>query len=284
LAANTSGPVAIVTGGASGLGLATARALVAQGTRVGLIDIDARAVDAVADELGPAAIGVAADVSDAEAIRAAVDEIADRFGRVDIVMAGAGVTGWGPALVVDPQVWERTIEINVLGTWRTIQAALPHLVESKGYLLIVASGFAAAPGPAVSAYAASKAAVESLGRSLRIELAHHGVDVGVAYYSFLDTPMVDAIEANPAAMRSRAAMPGPIRRTYPLDEAVAVTVRGINARSARIMFPRVLRAALLLRGFFGPRTDRPARKAMPDVEQLARSNEPRSGTVGDHAR
>ena len=185
-------------------------------------------------------------------------------------MAGAGVVGWGPALVVQPQAWERTIETNVLGTWRTVRAALPHLLKAKGYLLIVSSGFAASPGPAVSAYAASKAAVESLGRSLRVELAHHDVDVGVAYYTFLDTPMVEAIEQNPAAMRARRAMPAPARRTYPLDKAVAATVAGIERRAARIIYPGFLRWALLLRGFFGPRSDGAALKAMPDVERLAR--------------
>jgi NAD(P)-dependent dehydrogenase (short-subunit alcohol dehydrogenase family) len=121
----------------------------------------------------------------------------------------------------------------------------------------------------VSAYAASKAAVESLGRSLRIELAHHGVAVGVAYYTFLDTPMVEAIEANPAAMRARAAMPPPVRRTYPLDKAVTVTVDGITRRAPRIIFPSFLRWGLLLRGFFGPRSDAAAMKAMPEVERLA---------------
>jgi NAD(P)-dependent dehydrogenase (short-subunit alcohol dehydrogenase family) len=265
----SSGAAVVVTGGASGLGLATARALTSRGARVALIDRDADAVHAAAQSLGAETLAVAADICDAAALADAIAQIADRFGAIDVVMACAGITGWGPALLIDGADWERTIETNLLGTWRTVKAALPHLVRSRGYLLIVASGLAASPGPGVSGYAASKAAVESLGRSLRIELAHHGVDVGVAYYSFLDTPMVDAIERNPAAMRARAAMPAPVRRTYPIDKAAAATATGIEHRATRIIYPGFLRWALLLRGFFGPRSDKAAIKAMPEVERLA---------------
>jgi NAD(P)-dependent dehydrogenase (short-subunit alcohol dehydrogenase family) len=261
--------VVAVTGGASGLGHATARELSRRGARVAVIDLDGQAAEAAVRDLPGESIAIGADVTDSEAMRQAFEQIAARFGPIDVVMAGAGIVGWGPALVVDRETWVRTIETNVLGTWRTVHAALPHLLASKGYLLIVSSGFASSPGPAVSAYAASKAAVESLGRTLRIELAHHGVAVGVAYYTFLDTPMVDQIEANPAAMRARAAMPPPIRRTYALDKAVKATVAGIDRRASRIIFPGFLRWGLLLRGFFGPRTDGAAVKAMPEVERLA---------------
>lgn len=261
--------VVVVTGAASGLGLATARALASKGATLALIDNNAVGVAAAAESIGGDAIGIVADISNTDEIRTAIQQVSIQFGAIDIVMAGAAITGWGPALLIDPAQWERAVEINVLGTWRTVHATLPYLVKSKGYLLIVSSGFAAAPGPALSAYALSKAAVESLARSLRIEVAHHGVDVGVAYYTFLDTPMVQTMEGNPAAMRGRAAMPAPIRRTYPLGNAVAATVHGIERREQRIMYPKFLRWTLLLRGAFGPRSERASRKAMPDVERLA---------------
>jgi NAD(P)-dependent dehydrogenase (short-subunit alcohol dehydrogenase family) len=184
-------------------------------------------------------------------------------------MAGAGITGPGMNLQVDPTLWERTIDINVLGTWRTVRAALPHLVVSKGYVLIISSGFAAAPGPYVSAYAASKAALESFGRSLRIEVAHHGIGVGVAYFSFLDTPMVEALDNDPAGARVRAAMPAPVRKTYPLSGAVKATVAGMERRASRVIYPGFLRWQLLFRGFLGPRSEGFWRKAMPEVERLA---------------
>lgn len=105
---------------------------------------------------------------------------------------------------------------------------------------------------------------------MRVELAHHGVGVGVAYYSFLDTPMVEAIEKNPAAMRARAAMPRPIRRTYPLEPAVQATVQGIERRATKVVYPSVLRVPLAVRGLLGPRSERGLERAMPEVERLAK--------------
>ncbi|HVB00329.1 MAG TPA: short-chain dehydrogenase/reductase [Acidimicrobiales bacterium] len=269
-----NGKVVVVTGAASGLGLGTSRALASRGARLALIDFNTEAVASAAESIGGNALGIVADISDVDAIRRAFGLIVDRFGSIDIVMACAGIVGAGTVLQVDPNVWERTIEVNVLGTWRTVRAALPHLVASKGYLLIISSGFAAAPGPYNSAYAASKAALESLGRSLRIEIAHHGVDVGVAYYSFLDTPMVEAIQHDQAAMRVRSVMPAPVRKTYPLDKAVEATVSGIERRSNRVIYPGFLRWQLLLRGVFGPRTEGPWRKVMAEVEKLERTRTP----------
>jgi NAD(P)-dependent dehydrogenase (short-subunit alcohol dehydrogenase family) len=261
--------VAVITGGASGIGLATARALVARGAAVGLVDIDADAAHAAAESLGEKAIGIPADTTDREAIRTAVETVAGRFGRIDVVMAGAGVPGWGPVLETEAERWERTVEINLLGTWRTVHAALPHLLRSRGYLLLVASALAAVPGPAGSAYAASKAGVENLGRSLRIELAHHGVSVGVAYYLFVDTPLVAGIELHPGFVRSREALPRALARTYPLEEAVAATVEGIEKRAARVIYPQLLRWMLLVRGALGPLSQWRAQRAMPEIERLA---------------
>jgi NAD(P)-dependent dehydrogenase (short-subunit alcohol dehydrogenase family) len=265
-----SGTTALVTGAASGLGLGIARALVDRGARVALVDVDGPAVQAAAADLGANAGAHVADISDRHSIGAAVAAAVADLGRLDVLVANAGIVGSGLVETIDPDRWARTIDVNVIGTFHTVQSALPHLLASKGYALLVASGFAAAPGPYTSAYAASKAAVESLGRSLRIEVHHHGVDVGVAYYSFLDTPMVDAIEGDPAAMRARAAMPAPVRKTYPLTSAVAATVTGIEGRADRVIYPRFLRGQLLLRGFFGPRTEGPWRTAMPDVARLER--------------
>jgi NAD(P)-dependent dehydrogenase (short-subunit alcohol dehydrogenase family) len=262
------GKVALVTGAASGLGRGLSQALVARGARVVVVDVDRSGLEAVASELGADAVTVLADVTDRDAVDRAVAESVEQLGRLDVVVANAGIVGSGMVATIDPARWERTIEVNVLGTFHTVRAAIPHLVASQGYALIVASGFAAAPGPYTSAYAASKAAVESLGRSLRIELAHHGVGVGVAYYSFLDTPMVDGLEADPAGMRARAAMPAPVRKTYPLDAAVAATVEGIARRADRVIYPKFLRAQLLVRGLLGPKSEGAWRKAMPEVERI----------------
>jgi len=262
-----SGKSAVVTGAASGLGLATARLLASRGARVALVDVDAEGAARAAAAIGGDAFAIDADIADAAGISAALDTAAERLGGIDVVVANAGITASGSVLNIDAATWERVIEVNLLGTWRTVRAALPHLLGSKGYLLLVSSGFAAAPGPHASAYAASKAAIESLGRSARIEVAHHGVDVGIGYFGFLDTPLVGAIEADPAATRARDAMPA-MRRTHPVGAAAAAIVRGIERRADRVVYPGALRGQLLLRGMLGRWSERSWRRAMPEVERL----------------
>jgi len=268
---SVQGNAAVVTGAASGLGLAIARALAARGARVALVDVDAAGLEAAAASIEGETLTVVADIADAAGIARAMEEAAARFGGIDLVVAGAGITAAGSVAHIDAAAWERVIEVNLLGTWRTVRAALPHLMRSKGRLVIIASGFAAAPGPHASAYAASKAAIESLGRTLRIEVAHHGVGVGIGYFAFLDTPLVDRIEADPAAARSRAAMPAALRRTYPVAGAAEAVVKGIERGADTIVYPGLLRGQLLLRGMLGRWSEAGWRKAMPEVERLERA-------------
>jgi NAD(P)-dependent dehydrogenase (short-subunit alcohol dehydrogenase family) len=258
----------LVTGAASGLGFGIARSLVERGAGVAMVDVDAVTLTAAAASLGERALPLVADITDRAAVDAAVKATVEAFGGIDVVVANAGVVGGGLIETIDPARWSRTIEVNVIGTFHTVQAALAQVIAARGYVLIVASGFAAAPGPYTSAYAASKAGVESLGRTLRIELHHKGVDVGVGYYTFLDTPLVDSIERDRAASRARAAMPRLVRKTYPLQPAVDASVRAIERRQDRAIYPRFVRGQLVLRGLLGPRTEGAWRKAMPEVEQL----------------
>jgi len=263
-----NGSVAVVTGAASGLGLAVARKLAGRGARVALVDIDAAAVEAAAASIGGETIAIAADIADAAQIGRAMETAAGRFGRIDVVVANAGVTAAGTIRRIDPAAWERVVEVNLLGTWRTVRAALPSLLDSRGSIFLVSSGFAAAPGPHASAYAVSKAGIESLGRSLRIEVAHHDVAVGIGYFGFLDTPLVAGIDADPAASRARDGMPRAFRRTHPVDAAAGAIVTGIERRSDSVVYPRLLRVQLLLRGLLGRGIEGGWRKAMPEVERL----------------
>src|SRR4051812_36734497 len=263
---NLSGRTALITGGASGIGAALGAALTARGARVGLVDRDER-VHAVAGGIA-GAVAVVADVRDRDAVNGAVEELAGRLGGLDVCVANAGIATGGPLRLVLPESVEDTLDINLLGIWRTVRAALPFVLERPdGYLLLTASAAALAVTPGLGAYSASKAGVEALGRTLRAELAPHGVRVGVAYYLFLDTPMVAGGEQMATFRDSKQQLPRPISRTYPLEPAIAATVAGIERRARIVCSPRFIRAMIALRGVLDtPLTDLAVRRGVPQME------------------
>jgi NAD(P)-dependent dehydrogenase (short-subunit alcohol dehydrogenase family) len=250
----------LITGGARGIGADAGRRLVARGARVALVDRDAEGVQRQAELLGEPAAAFVADVTDADALQGVVDATLDRFGSIDVVVANAGISGT-PSTVraVDPAEFERVIEINLLGVWRTVRAALPHVVERRGYVLPIASIAAAFPGPLLAAYTASKHGVEGFARSLRMELAPTGTGVGVGYFGFIDTDMVRDAVAAPAAAEGLKAVPGPLAKRLPVGRAGAAIVRGIERRAKRVYAPRWVPALLVSRGLVGPLDDLAAR-------------------------
>jgi len=256
------GRVAVITGAARGLGAELARQLAARGARPALLGLEPAELAGVARSCGPDAAWWEVDVTDAMALEAAAAGVLQRFGRVDVVVANAGIAVSGPLLLSDPDAFDRVIEVNLVGSVRTARAFLPHLVAGRGYLLQIASLAAMAPVPTASAYCASKAGVEAFAHALRAEVAHHGVAVGVAYLSWTDTDLVRGTDALPGLRRSRARLPYPLGRTYPVGPSVARLVAGIERRSPHVYGQPWVRAVPWLRG------------AIPSV--IAR-------TVGDHA-
>jgi NAD(P)-dependent dehydrogenase (short-subunit alcohol dehydrogenase family) len=253
MAWNLDGRVALITGGASGIGAELARQLSARGMRLGLIDLDAGRLEGIV----PGAQTAVADVRDAQALTGAVDDLAGRLGGIDVAVANAGIATGGPLRLIDPATFEDTIDVNLLGVWRTTRAALPHVLARRGHLLLIASAAAVMPTAGLGAYSASKAGVEALGRALRVELRPHGVSVGVGYYLFLNTPMVRAGEASPVFRDAKPRMPSPLARTWPLEPAVARTVASIEKRSRAVAHPPFLRGLMALRGLLDtPLSDR----------------------------
>jgi NAD(P)-dependent dehydrogenase (short-subunit alcohol dehydrogenase family) len=178
---NLDGRVALITGAASGIGAELARQLAGRGMRLGLIDINQAPLEAVAAQTCGAETAVA-DVRDAAKLTAAVDDLVRRLGGIDVAVANAGIVTGGPLRMVAPETVEDTIDVNLLGVWRTARAALPHVLKRRGHLLLISSASAVIPAAGLGAYSASKAGVEGLGRALRVELAPHGVTLGIAYY------------------------------------------------------------------------------------------------------
>lgn len=255
---NLEGRVALITGAASGIGAELARQLAGRGMRLALIDVDGEGLERAAAGL-PGAETAVADVRDAEALGAVIDDLAERCGGLDVSVANAGIATGGPLRMVGPETVEETIDINLLGVWRTARASFPYVLARRGYVLLVASAAAVLPAAGLGAYSVSKAGVDALGRTLRVELRPHGVGVGVAYYLFLDTPMVTEGEKSPIFGNAKKRLPRPLARTWPLEPAVARTVRAIERRSRAIAYPPFLRGAVVLRGLLdNPLTDRAA--------------------------
>ena len=261
--------VVFITGAASGIGAATALEVLAQGGVPVLVDCDAEPLAQLAERCGPGTLHLVADVTSLPAMEHAVARTVARYGRIDAVFANAGVAAFGPLAHVDPQAWKRCVEVNVFGVFNTVRAALPAVVQARGYVLINASVSSFAHPPVMSAYAASKSAAEAMGNSWRIELAAHGVDVGVVHAGWVSTPLVTEGALHPGFVRLRATMPGPLNsETSPQDAARAI-VRGMQARKGRIWIPGWLRILYALRALLHlPFAERELRRAAPEIEAI----------------
>jgi NAD(P)-dependent dehydrogenase (short-subunit alcohol dehydrogenase family) len=250
----------MVTGAGQGIGLAVAEALVARGAKVGLVDLNAEAAERAAFGLGDErAIGLGADVTDRAAMGAAVQAVVERFGGLDVVVANAGVAPSPTTVRAMPEAeFERVVEIDLLGVYRTVIAAMNQVVSRQGHIALVASVYAFGNGVLNSPYAVAKAGVEQLGRALRLELAIHGVGATVAYFGFVDTQLVrDAFEQ----IRQRSGrepgdvVPAWMMRPIAPAQAAEALVRGIERRRPRVIAPRWWVVFSTLRGILNPITD-----------------------------
>ena len=250
--------VALVTGGARGIGFETAKALAARGASVVILDLDARTAGSAAETLSSThALGVGADVRDRGAMQHAVARAVEQFGRLDIAVANAGV---GPSYVTVRATaierFDRVIDVNLTGVVNTVRATLPEIVRNSGHLVLVASVYAFQNGAGVASYAMSKAAVEQLGRALRLELVPHGASASVAYFGLIDTDMVhQAIDGDRAVTQLFAVLPKPFTKRLQPDQAGEAIVRGIERRSPRIIRPRLYAGISALRGIVSPLAD-----------------------------
>ena len=263
------GQVVLVTGAASGIGAATALALLQRGALPVLVDCDAEPLARMAERCGPGTLHLVADVTDLAAMEQVVAQTLTHHGRIDAVFANAGVAAFGPLAHVDPQAWKRCVEVNVFGVFNTVRAALPAVMQARGYVLINASVSSFAHPPVMSAYAASKSAVEAMGNSWRIELASHGVDVGVVHAGWVRTPLVTEGALHPGFVRLRATMPGPMNSETSPEDAAHAIVNGMASRKSRIFIPGWLRLLYALRALLHlPFAERELRRAAPEIEAI----------------
>lgn len=251
------GRVALVTGGGDGIGLALARELRARGAKLALIDADGDKVAMAAAELGGDTLGIRADVRDREVMAAQVHWVAEHFGRLDLVIANAGVAP-APVTVrtIDPAEFDRIIDVNLTGVLNTVKPAIEPIIENRGHIVLVASCAAFMPGMGLAPYMVSKAGVEQLGRALRIELAPHGASAGVAFFGFVQTEFARPLDEDELARKFNAHIPYPLRRRISPEFAASRVVDGITRRAGTVITPGIWAPLAWTRGMISGPTDR----------------------------
>jgi NAD(P)-dependent dehydrogenase (short-subunit alcohol dehydrogenase family) len=217
---------AFITGGNSGIGLATARLFIAEGARVAITGRNQETLDAAVRELGADTVGLKADANDLEAADAAIAEAAKQLGGFDIVFANAGIGGATPLGTTRPETFEAIVKTNVTAVFFTIQSALPHL---KPGAVVVATGSvqANAGAPGYSAYAASKAGLRAMVRVLAGELSPRGIRINMVSPGPVETPIWgrsgrSAAELEALEKRIRATVP--MERYGTADEVAAAVL------------------------------------------------------------
>ncbi|OEV05248.1 SDR family oxidoreductase [Streptomyces oceani] len=274
------GQVAVITGAARGVGELLARKLAARGARLALVGLEPEALERVCAGLRTDAAYWHADVTEHTEMSRVAREVKERFGKVDVVVANAGVASGGPFADSDPDSWRRVIEVNLVGGTVTARAFLPLLLASRGYFLQVASLAAITPAPMMSAYCASKSGVEAFAHCLRAEVGHRGVRVGVGYLSWTDTDMVRGADEDEVMRELRDRLPWPANKTYPLGPAVDRMVEGIERRSHHVYGQWWLRGMQGMRGWLPSVIGAVGQREMARFEPRLAESAMRTGLVG----
>ncbi len=231
------GKVALITGGNSGIGLATAKRFVAEGAKVAISGRDQSTLDAAVRELGENALAVAGDISKLEDIDRLIAATTDRFGKIDILFANAGIANFVPITDVDEQFFDQMFAVNVKGVFFTVQKALPHL--NDGASIVVTSSLSNQLGmEGGSVYAATKAAVRSLVRTMAAEFASRRIRVNTLSPGPIETPIYGRLGMPPEAMeqmKEQLSSQVPLGRFGQADEVANVALFLASDQSSYVM-------------------------------------------------
>ncbi|MGH2950742.1 MAG: SDR family NAD(P)-dependent oxidoreductase [Geminicoccales bacterium] len=266
-----SGRRVVITGAARGIGKLTAQRLHQRGARVALLGLEPELLEQVAAECDGAP-WLPCDVTDRAQVDAGVEHAVGELGGLDVVIANAGVAAQLPIVGGDPAIFEKTIAVNLVGTYYTVRAAGPHISHPRGYALVTASLAAAVHPPLMGAYSASKAGVEALGNALRTELRPTGARVGIAYYAELDTDMTTRGFGTEAAARSPLGGHGR-KQVAPVEPAIDAIERAVRRRSRRVTSPAWAAAVLPFREIAQPVVELASRRNLAEMLAIAREEE-----------
>jgi len=268
------GKVVFVTGAARGIGAEVARRTAARGARVALAGLEPDRLAALARELGGGGHAwYACDVTDQAALEEAMAGTVAALGGLDVVVANAGIASYGTVAISPPEALARVVDVNLGGAIRTARAAFPHLRARRGYLLFVSSAAALGALPGMAVYAATKIAVQHLAGALRLEVAHEGVDVGVAYPGWIETDLMnDVVRDIPGFDALRRRLPPPFSTVTSLGACADALVAAIERRRRNVYVPWALGLVAPFRTLLWSRLGdllvrRDAREAVPRMER-----------------
>jgi NAD(P)-dependent dehydrogenase (short-subunit alcohol dehydrogenase family) len=263
-----SGQVILITGAAGGIGASTASRLAKRGAQLVLCDLNEAALMTMATRLEGKHLTMSVDVTDLNSCQAVVDAAKQYFGRIDAVWANAGISAFAPFDLMEAEAWHQVININLLGTYNIIKTALPEVIATQGYIAMTASGASWAHSPSHSAYAASKAGIEALANSLRIELVDRGVDVGVFHPMWIRTPMVTQKQDHNAFNVYFDSLPAPLRMITEVDVLAAVLEQAFERREAKVIYPHFNWLMHGIRAFLPSKIlTAPLRKIAPEIRR-----------------
>ncbi len=278
----------MITGGTGGIGHATARELMRRGAKVAVLDVDPQ-TPRIAERMSPtSAMGAVTDVGSRRELDAVVANVVDRFGRVDIAVANAGILPpAGTLRVTSAGAIDSAFAVNVIGVLNTVHAAVDELVTHRGQVVLISSVFAFLNGMGVIPYAMTKAAVEALGRGLRVELAAHGVTTTTAYFSLIDTKMIrEGVDADPIVGQLLTALPRPYRVRLQPEVAAAALADGLARRAPRVVVPARWNVISALRGLINPvldarlSRDRRTLNVLTELDSPSRMNDSAASSHG----
>ncbi len=269
-----AGRTVAITGSTGGLGAAIAQALRGRGANLALLDLDPDALAAQAERLGGEGVArtYTVDVRDFDTLDAAMSAAAQEFGRLDVAIANAGVEVMRPMTLMEPADFERTIDINLNGVWRTFRAAVPHVQHQRGFLLAISSMAAFVHSPLQAPYTASKAAVWAMCNSIRLEVRHVGVGVGSVHPTFFATPMMDRVLQDPAGRMLWGEHKSQLWKMIPIETVVEGVVRAIERRASMTVIPKANNGIARAPGLFGPLIERVgwSKHQIPQTIELVR--------------